>query len=138
MDLERQTLGLGHRPALILVDLIRGFTDSTSPLGTDCPAVIEANATLLRLFRERGLPVFFTTVVYHNDEQARVFRARLDALNILQPESAWIQVDPALAPGAGEKIIEKQWASAFFGTTLQEELAVAARLPGFRAGRGGG
>ena len=37
MDLERKSVSLGDKPALILVDMIKGFTDGSCPLGTDCP-----------------------------------------------------------------------------------------------------
>ncbi len=125
MDLERNSLGLGQRPALVLIDMINGFTSSECPLGTDCPEVVAANAALLKAFRERGLPVFFTTVVYHSDDQATVFRGRINALNVLQPDSHWVQVDAALAPLDDEPVIEKQWASGFFGTDLNEQLRAA-------------
>ncbi len=125
MDLERTSIGLGRRPALVLVDLIKGFTNPDCPLGSECPEVVAANAKLLGLFRARGLPVFYTTVVYHDEEQASVFRGRIDALNVLQPGSEWIEVDPALAPEPGEQLIEKQWASAFFATDLDAQLRAA-------------
>ena len=124
-DLIRQSLPLGKRPALLLVDMIRGFTDPACPLGSACDDVVAANAELLAGFRLAGLPVFFTTVVYRNDAQARVFRHRINALNLLTPDSPWIEVDPALKPGADEMIIEKQWASSFFGTDLAEQLRSA-------------
>ena len=122
MDLERSSVDLGRRAALILVDMIKGFTDPACPLGTDCPDVVAANAILLRLFRGRGLPVFYTTVVYRDPSQAAVFRARLPALNVLVPNSPWVEVDAALTPGPGEVVIEKQWASAFFATDLAQRL----------------
>ncbi len=125
MDLQRKRLGLGQRPALVLVDLINGFTDPACALGTHCPTVIAANAELLDAFRERGLPIFFTTVVYRRAAQARVFRRRIEALNLLEPGSRWVEVDPALAPRAGEPVLEKQGASGFFGTDLAERLAAA-------------
>ena len=118
MDLDRESLGLGKKPALLLVDMIRGFTSTECPLGCDCPEVVAANARLLRAFRDSGLPVLYTTVVYHNESQARVFRERVPALNVLTPESHWIEVDPRLAPRDGEHVIEKQWASAFHGTAI--------------------
>ncbi|CAA0081906.1 Maleamate amidohydrolase [Zhongshania aliphaticivorans] len=123
MNLERSSIGIVGRPALVLVDMINGFTSSACPLGTDCPDVVAANAVLLKAFRERGLPVVFTTVVYHNDQQAKVFRSRIPALNCLTPDSNWVQIDPALAPIENERIFEKQWASSFFGTELHEHLS---------------
>jgi maleamate amidohydrolase len=124
-DLARRSLGLGSRPALLLVDLIRGFTDPACPLGSACEEVVIANARLLAAFRTAALPVFFTTVTYRNDEQAKVFRQRIEALNLLTPGSLWVQVDPALAPRAEEPVIEKQWASSFFGTDLAQRLKTA-------------
>lgn len=124
-DLARQPQPLGRRPALLLVDLSCGFTDPESPLGCECESVIEANRALLAAFRERGLPVFFTTVVYDSPEQAPVFRRRLPALNLLERESLWIDIDPRLRPAAGEVLVEKQYASAFFGTDLLPRLRAA-------------
>ncbi len=122
MDLERKSLGLGRAPALVVVDMIRGFTDPACPLGCDCPGVVAANAALLEAFHSRGLPVYFTRVVYHRDDQARVFRDRIQALNLLTPQSRWVQVDERLEVGAGDEIIDKQWASAFHGTDLAQRL----------------
>ena len=56
------------------------------------------------------------------EHQALVFRQRLPALNVLEPGSEWIKVDPRIAPLEGEVVIEKQWASGFFNTDLQQRL----------------
>lgn len=122
MDLERNGLGLGSKPALIVVDMIRGFTDPACPLGCACPEVVAANKQLLQAFHLRGLPVYFTTVVYHSDDQANVFRRRIDALNVLTPGSDWVKLDERLDMQAGDELIEKQWASAFHKTGLDDRL----------------
>ncbi len=125
-DLERRSVNLGQRPALVMVDLINGFTDPQSPLGSDADSVVHANARLLEAFRRCKLPVFYTTVVYHNDRQAPVFRARLPALELLKPGSAAIEVDDRLYPLEGEPVIEKQYASSFFATDLLLRLQEAS------------
>ena len=122
MDLERHRVELGKRPALVLVDMIKGFTDPACPLGSDCPDVVSANRELLDAFRASNLPIFFTTVIYRNPEQAKVFRERVPALNVLEPESDWVEVDESLGLLPGEEVIEKRWASAFFDTDLSEKL----------------
>ena len=122
MDLERNSLGLGHKPALLVVDMIKGFIDARWPLGYSCPDVVAANSRLLHEFHHLGLPVYFTTVIYHHADQAAVFRHRIDALNVLQPGSEWVQVDDRLARLPGDVLIEKQWASAFFKTDLDTQL----------------
>jgi nicotinamidase-related amidase len=121
-DLTRNSQKLGQRPALVLVDMIRGFTDPACPLGGDYPSVIAANQTLLNTFRAAHLPVFFTTVIYRSADQAQVFRDRVPALNVLTPDSKWVDIDPALGRKDNEPIIEKQWASAFFKTDLDDQL----------------
>ncbi len=126
MNLERQRIELGERPALILVDMIKGFTDPACPLGADCPDVLSANKELLDAFRAGNLSVFFTTVIYRHPGQAKIFRKRLPVLNVLAPGSEWVEVDDALEPLPGEAVIEKCWASAFFATDLAQRLKQAA------------
>lgn len=122
MALVSENLSLGQKPALILVDMINGFTDPACALGSACTEVITANQLLLAEFRQRGLPIFFSTVVYHDESQASTFRKKLPALNCLQAGSHWVEVDPKLARRDCEPLIEKQWPSAFFGTDLAARL----------------
>jgi len=121
-NLDQNRLGLTPEPALIVVDMINGFTDPNCPLGTHCPDVVTANVQLLGVFREKGLPVFFTTVVYNNDQQASVFRRKVPALNVLQAGSHWVALDPAMGRIDSEPLIEKHWPSAFHKTDLDDQL----------------
>ena len=121
-NLEKNAVGLAEYPALIVVDMINGFTDSACPLGTDCPEVVSANVELLSAFREKGLPVFFTTVVYDDDQQAIVFRQKVPALNALRRGSHWVALDVAMERLETEPLIEKHWPSAFHKTDLDAQL----------------
>jgi maleamate amidohydrolase len=122
MDLNRVSATFGARPALILVDMMKGFTDPTCPLGGEVGDVVAANLALLTAMRAKSLPVFFTRVVYDNDSQGRAFRDRVPALNLLVRDSIWVQFDDALTPLPSEHIVEKHFASAFFGTDLAAKL----------------
>lgn len=121
-DLDRKSQGLGRRPALLLVDLIEGFTDPGCALGSEADEVIAANRRLLDVFRASGLPLAYTTVIYRDDSQARVFRDRLPALELLKPGTRWVEVDARVAPRSGEPVFEKLWASGFFRTGLDDYL----------------
>lgn len=126
MALDSRLLATAQRYALVLVDLSLGFTDPTlSPLAVECTAVVEANQRLLSAFRQRGWPVFFTTVAYDNPSQAQVFRSKLPVLNLLQAGSPLVAIDPRLAPKDDEPVLVKFWASAFFGTDLAERIRAA-------------
>jgi len=120
--LAREAQGLGESPALLVVDVINGFTDPDCPLGSEAASVVEANRQLMDVFHTESLPVFLTTVVYDNDDQASVFRARVPALNVLSRGSHWCDIDPRLPLSASDTIIEKTHASAFHGTDLADQL----------------
>ncbi len=115
----------GERPALVVVDLVRGFTDPASPLYCDTDGALDATARLLGAARASGAPVAFTTVEY--DEAgariARAFIAKVPALRVLAPGTAWPRVDERVAPLPGEPVLTKLFASAFFGTPLAAMLA---------------
>ena len=122
MDLPIKNLGIGLRPALIVVDMSLGFTDPSSPLGFECSETILVNKKIIGFFRKKGFPIFYTTTIYREDSEAYIFRKRLPDLNILVPDSEWIKIHPELLPLPSESIIEKKFASSFFETNLYQEL----------------
>jgi nicotinamidase-related amidase len=121
-DLATGTLSLGVCPALIVVDLSNGFSDPASPLGGDFDKQISQINGLLKVFRAKKLPIYFTSVVYHDETTASVFRRRLPDLNILKPSSDWVKINKKIVLNPDELIIEKQWPSAFFKTQLAAKL----------------
>jgi maleamate amidohydrolase len=117
--------GFGTRPALVVVDVNRGFTDPASPLVCDLDDCVAAIAVLLDAFRKAGLPVVFTTVCYDDlgRQAAAVFIEKVPALLVLEPGSKWVEIDARIAPIEGEAVLSKHFASAFFGTSLAGLLA---------------
>ena len=120
--LERVDAGIGATPALVVVDVVKGFTDPACPLGSEAEEVVAASVALMDAFHEAGLPVVLTTVIYHSDDQASVFRARVPALNLLTPDSKWVQFDPRLPIQVTDLQLEKRHASSFHGTDLDDWL----------------
>lgn len=122
-DLVIGELQLGKRPAVIAVDFSNGFTDKESPLGGDFEPQVDANLEMINAAIKSKVPVFFSTVVYDNEQQASVFRQRLPALNILQRGSHWVDIHEKFSLYANDdNIIEKQYPSAFFSTNLASKL----------------
>jgi maleamate amidohydrolase len=116
--------GLGRHPALIVVDVNVGFTDPESPLVCDLDEVIVAIQRLLGEMRSAGLPVVYTTVSYGegDKETAAAFIDKIPALLTLEEGTRWVEVDPRIAPQDGEPVLNKLFASAFFGTALSSFL----------------
>ena len=120
--LESHSTGIGDYPALVVVDMCKAFIDSSSPLGFECNELIQANINLVKKFRLNKFPVIFTTTIYRNPTEASVFRSKIPALNILEPESDAVTFIDDLAPSKDEILIEKKFASAFFQTKLIDSL----------------
>lgn len=117
--------GIGRRPALVVVDVNCGFTDPASPLVCDLDAAVEAIRRLLEAMRRADLPVVFTTVSYGEGDRvaAKAFIDKIPALLTLAEGSPWVEIDERIAPLSGEVVLNKLFASAFFGTPLGSLLA---------------
>ena len=124
---ERARLGgeatLGTRPAVLVVDLSRGFTDPRATLGSDLTAVVEATGRLLAAARGGGFPVIFTTIGFEpNLKDGSLWLQKMPALGELVIGSEWVEIDPRLGRREEETVILKKGASAFFGTNLTSVL----------------
>lgn len=118
-----ERVGFGRRPAVLVVDFIRGFTDPRSPLGADLEAEVAATSRLLAAARAQEVPVFFTTTAYSPSfADGGLFVKKVPSLRVLRRGEAATDIDPRLGPAEGETVVEKQYASAFFGTSLASTL----------------
>jgi nicotinamidase-related amidase len=120
--LRKKTLGLGHHPALLVVDACCAFTDPASPLGSDFNDEIQAIQKLMSLAEELMWPRLFSTVWYETEDEARIFREKLPDLNALQKGSAEVLIDPRLPVSNQDRVFRKTHASCFFGTHLDRQL----------------
>jgi maleamate amidohydrolase len=119
--------GFGGKPALLVVDVNVGFTDDQSPLACALDDVVLAIDRLLREFRKAEFPVVYTTVSYSAGDKvaAAAFLDKIPALLTLEAGSRWVEIDPRIAPLPHEPVLNKLFASAFFGTPLASLLASA-------------
>jgi len=121
-----QRVGFGSRPALLVIDLIKAFTNLSSPLASNLDKEVEATRQVLDAARHRDLPIAFTTVEYDEGfRDAGVFIKKVPSLSVLRKGTPMVEVDERLAPRANEHVIVKKYASAFFGTTLASTLTAA-------------
>lgn len=121
------TLSPGSRPALLVVDFQRGFTEpGVSPLASDCSTHVAATNRLIDALRSSG-PVIFTTVCYSpNLQDMGYWGKKGSSLATLIRGTAPCELDPRLHYQAETDIIvQKTQASAFFGTPVAGILASA-------------
>lgn len=119
--------GSGRRPALVVVDMTLGFTDPESPLACDLEGPVENIAKLLDAARGATIPVVFTTVAYKESDKltAAAFIDKVPALLTLEAGTRWAEIDPRIAPRVTEPVLNKLFASGFFGTPLGALLTAA-------------
>jgi len=114
-----ESVTLGSRPGVLVVDFSCGFTDPECTLGADMTEQVEATRRLLDAARAKGLPVIFTTIGFEPSlKDGGLWLEKAPALGDLQIGGRWVEIDPRLEPQEGETIVVKKGASAFFGTNL--------------------
>jgi maleamate amidohydrolase len=122
---------LSGRPALLVIDVTKGFTgtralpvrEAMAEFPTSCGeaawAALPAIRRLLDAFRTRELPVVFT----RRDEAAQAaFGGATKRVRV--PSGGSNDFVELVAPARGEWICEKARASAFYGTALEAFLHV--------------
>ena len=111
--------GIGHRPALLIIDFVNGFANPDQFGGGNIGEAIDSTRGLLAEARALGLPIAYTRVVYADDgSDAGVFTLKAPALAQLTENAFASQVVDQLTPRDGEYIVRKTQPSAFFGTNL--------------------
>jgi maleamate amidohydrolase len=113
----------GRRPALLVIDFVGAYIIAASPLYAAAESARDAASTLLEAVRQCRVPVpvVHTNVAYdRGGRSGGVFFRKVPALKCFESGA-----DPALGrfasglePRDGETVITKQYASAFFGTSL--------------------
>lgn len=110
----------GSKPAIVVVDFAYGWTDDAYAGGSarlDGP--VEQTRRLLDAGRREKLPVIYTTSPYRNQGGDHPFKSAAD----VSPDfRSWdkraCQIDERVMPQPEDLVLEKENASAFFGTHL--------------------
>lgn len=113
----------GNRPVVVAVDLMRAYFEPGSPLCLPSKDCLTSAARVLAAARRTGVPVVHTRVEYAADgSDGGVFVRKVGALRHLYGGGPLSELMPEVAPVEGELVITKQYASAFFGTSLASTL----------------
>jgi maleamate amidohydrolase len=120
-------VGWGARAAVVVIDLVRAYTHPDGPFALpDAQAAVEATAELVETARGKDVPVVWTVVRYAAGlADGGLFVRKVPALACFAEDAAGDWGDLALEPAAGELVVVKQYASAFFGTSLATTLHTA-------------
>ena len=114
----------GKRPALLMIDFVQAYLEPTSPLYAGVEDTLKVCCQLLAYARARGIAVIHTGVEFTpGGVNGGVFYRKLsNLLCSFDKGSPLGAFAPGLEPAADEVVILKQYASAFFGTSLASTL----------------
>jgi maleamate amidohydrolase len=118
-------VGWGSRPAVVVVDMVRAYFDDGGPLQLPSRTAVDACASLVDAARAGGHPVLWTVVRYGPDAgDAGWFVHKVPALRHFAEGApgGWGDVVAPLVPAPAETVVVKQYASAFFATSLASTL----------------
>jgi maleamate amidohydrolase len=117
-------LGWGATPAVVVVDLVRAYTEPGGPFELPDPGpAVTATAALVDAARAAGRPVVWTVVRYAADlADGGLFVRKVPALAAFADGAPGGWGELTLAPAPGELVVVKQYASAFVGTSLAATL----------------
>jgi maleamate amidohydrolase len=116
-------LPAGDRPALLIVDVVRAYLDAASPFYAGVEAALASNVRLAAAARKAGVPVIFTRVVYQpGGADGGLFYRKVPSLAVFDEGSPLGAFPRELQPAPGDTVVTKQYASAFFGTSLASTL----------------
>ena len=119
-------LGFGEKSALILVDFVQAYFDKSSPLYAGVEGALASALRIRDAAREADIPVIYTNVVYQEGGlDGGVFFRKVPALEVFVAGNPLGERSAGLEPPADELVISKQYASAFFGTSLAATLTAS-------------
>lgn len=114
----------GRKTALLIVDVMVAYLEEASPLFMEtAEAARQSNVRLVEAARRAGMPVIFTNVSFQaGGADGGVFYRKVPMLKNFDAGSPRGAFPDGLEPQAGELVVTKQYASAFFGTSLAATL----------------
>ncbi len=115
-------LGMGERPAVVVVDMSCSFTDPASPLALGADETVAQVATLLRAARAAAVPVVHTVVAYRSDAELATLGEKNPVLRQLTADSPFAAPEPRLEPTPTDIVVHKKGASAFHASALHAAL----------------
>jgi nicotinamidase-related amidase len=116
--------GFGRTPAIVVVDFALGWTDEAYAGGSSrLDGPVENTSKLLAAGRAANVPIIYTTSPFRPHSGDQPFKSAADLSPNFRPwDERACQIDERVAPHPQDLVIEKENASAFFGTHLASYL----------------
>ena len=122
-------IGFGKKPVLLLVDFIQSYITASEPLyAPDVIIAVQETEAVLALAREQNILVIHTNILYHakNQIDGGMWVKKSPVMAAMTVDNPATQFCPQVQPLDTELVITKNYASAFFATSLSSVLNAEA------------
>lgn len=116
-------LGFGAFPALLVIDFVQSYFEPGSPFYAGVDDALVSALRVIEAARAAKIPVIYTNVQFQaGGLDGGIFMRKVPNLKAYLPGSTLGRFPDGMVPRADELVISKQYASAFFGTSLAATL----------------
>lgn len=117
------SLGFGDKPCLLIIDMCKAYMEANAPLYAGIEKEAGNIKRLLTAFRSAGRPIIHTRVEYvPGGADGGVFFRKIAALSCFERGNPLAEPAEGLEPQNNEIVVTKQYASAYFGTSLASSI----------------
>jgi maleamate amidohydrolase len=112
-----RSVGFGVKPAVVVVDFQRGFTEAAFPMGGApmVDAAVDKTVPLMLAAKRSGFPVIACVIGYDTPRAAPLWKA--EGVFELLAGSGQVELDPRIAGAEPDVVLMKSAPSIFFGTS---------------------
>ncbi|WP_342595051.1 N-carbamoylsarcosine amidohydrolase [Salinicola lusitanus] len=118
-------IGFGHKAALLVIDFMKGYTTEGAPLyAPGVVAAVRLGGELLQVARETATPIIHTNIRYQpgSFQDGGMWVKKAPVMRDMVEGNPLAEFCAEVTPREDELVITKQYASAFFGTSLAPTL----------------
>ncbi|NHI17674.1 cysteine hydrolase family protein [Microbacterium excoecariae] len=119
---NRTKVGPGTKPAVVVVDFQRAFTEHEK-VGPGTAVTLAHTQEMLEAARAAGVPVIYLVMILESlDDRMLAQRVRSSLTERCERGNPWTEISAAVPAAPQDHIVEKTVASGFYKTRLDELL----------------
>lgn len=114
-------IGFGAKAAVLVIDFMKAYTTEGAPLyASGVVAAVAKTPALLQAARAKAVPILHTNILYHAPGCADggIWVKKSPVMTAMVAGNPLAEFCEGVEPLADEPVFTKQYASAFFGTSL--------------------
>lgn len=116
-------LGFGKKPAILIRDLTKAFTNKLSKLSIIHDEVVNNSIEIIKAAQDKNIPIIFSRTIYKSDNEfSYMWSEKFPSLKILEEDSEWTEIHNQLEGYEFDKVNSTVFINDFYQSGLNEYL----------------